>query len=88
MLATAPRQPRARRLTARNLGWTVRWTFPGGQTITQLWSGTLTVSGSSVTVRNATYNGSVPANGTTSFGFTGTYSGSNTAPTDVTCTSP
>jgi cellulase/cellobiase CelA1 len=69
-------------------GWTVRWTFPSGQAITQLWSGVQTVSGASVTVRNASYNGSVPPNGSTRSGFTGAYSGSNTAPTTITCTSP
>ena len=69
-------------------GWRVTWTFPSGQTITQLWNGTQTVSGSSVTVKNVSYNGSVPANGTTTFGFTGAYSGSNTAPGNITCTSP
>jgi len=50
--------------------WAVRWTLASGQTITQLWNGALTVSGSSVTVRNMPYNGSLPANGTTTFGFT------------------
>jgi lysophospholipase L1-like esterase len=49
--------------------WAVRWTLAGGQSITQLWNGALTVSGSSVTVRNLSYNGSLPANGTTVFGF-------------------
>jgi glucose/arabinose dehydrogenase len=49
--------------------WAVRWTLASGQQITQLWNGALTVSGSSVTVRNLSYNGSLPANGTTTFGF-------------------
>ncbi|WP_440103505.1 endo-1,4-beta-xylanase [Streptosporangium sp. H16] len=51
-------------------GWTVRWTWPGGQTISSLWSGRHTVSGSSVSVRNAAYNGSVAAGQSTTFGFT------------------
>ncbi|WP_440074269.1 endo-1,4-beta-xylanase [Streptosporangium sp. OZ121] len=51
-------------------GWTVRWTWPGGQTISSLWSGRHTVSGSSVSVRNAAYNGSVAAGRSTTFGFT------------------
>jgi cellulose 1,4-beta-cellobiosidase len=38
-----------------------------------------------VTVNNAGYNGAVAANGTTSFGFGGSYSGSNAVPT-LTCT--
>jgi dienelactone hydrolase len=66
-------------------GWTVRWTLGGGQTITQLWSGTLTTNGSSVTVRNASYNAAVPASGSTTFGFLA--NGSPSSP-GLTCTSP
>jgi endoglucanase len=68
-------------------GWTVRWTYGNGQTITQLWQGALTASGSSITVRNLDYNGSIPANGTTQFGFNGTWNGSNPVPA-LTCSSP
>lgn len=66
-------------------GWTVQWTLAGGQTITQVWSGTLTSSGSSVTVRNASYNGAVPASGSTTFGFIASGTASTPTPT---CTSP
>ncbi|WP_307848748.1 cellulose binding domain-containing protein [Microbispora oryzae] len=66
-------------------GWTVKWTWPSGQTISSLWNGTQTVSGSSVTVRNADYNGSIAAGGSTTFGFTA--NGSAATPT-ATCTSP
>ncbi len=69
-------------------GWTVGWTFPNGQTVTQIWNGSATTSGSSVTVRNAVYNGTLAANGTTSFGFLGAWNGSNTAPATLTCASP
>ncbi|MEV0382748.1 cellulose binding domain-containing protein [Nonomuraea sp. NPDC050643] len=51
-------------------GWTVGWTWPGGQTIGSLWNGVRTGSGAGVTVRNETYNGSIAANSTTTFGFT------------------
>jgi poly(3-hydroxybutyrate) depolymerase len=64
--------------------WTVRWTLDTGQTITQVWNGTLAVSGSSVTVSNASYNGALPASGSTSFGFLG--NGTPSAST-LTCTS-
>jgi len=70
--------------TATN-GWTVRWTLSGGQTITQLWSGTLTTNGSTVTVRNASYNGTVPASGSTAFGFLA--NGTPSTPS-LTCTAP
>lgn len=69
-------------------GWTVRWTYANGQTVTQAWNATVTSSGSTVTARNVSYNGSVPANGTTTFGFLGSWNGTNSAPTSVTCTSP
>ncbi|MDI1464437.1 cellulose binding domain-containing protein [Catellatospora sp. KI3] len=65
--------------------WTVRFTLPAGASITQLWNGVLTVSGSTATVKNATYNGSLNARGSTTFGFTA--SGTPfTVP--LTCTSP
>ncbi|WUH88958.1 GDSL-type esterase/lipase family protein [Streptomyces sp. NBC_00433] len=50
-------------------GWTVRWTLGSGQTITQVWNGTLTTSGSTATVKNATYNGSLAPAASTTFGF-------------------
>ncbi|OPG07353.1 hypothetical protein B1L11_30930 [Microbispora sp. GKU 823] len=63
-------------------GWTVNWTWPGGQSISSLWNGTQSVSGSSVTVRNAPYNGSIAAGSSTTFGFTA--NGSAATPS-VTC---
>ena len=62
-------------------GWTLTWSWPGNQTITQAWSTTATQSGSQVTAKNASYNGTIPAGGTVEFGFNGAYSGSNPAPT-------
>ncbi|GAA1266659.1 hypothetical protein GCM10009677_18660 [Sphaerisporangium rubeum] len=59
--------------------WTVSWTWPGGQSISSLWNGVRSGSGSNVTVRNEAYNGSVAANGSTTFGFTAT--GSAATPT-------
>src|SRR3954453_17247478 len=44
-------------------GWTVGWNFPAGQTITQLWNGTYTQSGSQVTVTNMSYNGNLGQGG-------------------------
>ncbi|MEJ3745883.1 endo-1,4-beta-xylanase [Actinomycetes bacterium KLBMP 9797] len=68
--------------------WTVSWTFGAGQTVTNLWNGTVSTSGSTVTVRPASYNGVVPSGGSTSFGFLGSWTGTNPAPTNITCTSP
>lgn len=67
-------------------GWTVKGTFPGTQTISSIWGGTVTQSGSSVTVKNASYNGSIAAGGSTTFGFVG--AGAAPASLALTCTSP
>jgi arabinoxylan arabinofuranohydrolase len=64
-------------------GWSVRWTLASGQTISQLWNGSLATSGSAVTVTNVSYNGALGAGATTTFGFIG--SGTASTPTTV-CT--
>ncbi|KAB8194160.1 cellulose-binding protein [Nonomuraea phyllanthi] len=51
-------------------GWTVGWTWPDGQAISSLWNGVRSGSGAEVSVRNESYNGSIAAGGTTTFGFT------------------
>jgi mannan endo-1,4-beta-mannosidase len=71
--------------TAAVGGWTVTWTFADGQAVTQAWNAAVTSSGSAVTARNMSYNGSLAAGAGTGFGFTGSWSGSNTAPT-LSCT--
>ena len=68
-------------------GWTVRLTLASGQAISSLWNGVNTGTTGSVSVRNADYNGTVGANGSTTFGFTATGNGA-TAPGGVSCTSP
>ncbi|HEX3043327.1 MAG TPA: glycoside hydrolase [Bacillota bacterium] len=66
-------------------GWTLAWTFPGNQTITNLWNGSYTQSGASVSVKDAGYNAAISANGgTTNFGFNFNYSGANAKPTSFT----
>lgn len=50
--------------------WTVRWSLPSGQSISQLWNGNLAVSGGNATVTNMSYNGSLAPGSNTSFGFT------------------
>jgi chitin-binding protein len=57
--------------TAAIRGWTVTLNMNGGQ-VSNLWNGTHSTSGSTVTVRNANYNGSVNPGSSTSFGFLGT----------------
>jgi chitin-binding protein len=67
-------------------GWTVRWTNPSGQAVNQVWEGRHTANGQSSTVVNETYNGSIAANGTRSFGLLA--SGTARSVSNVTCTSP
>ncbi|WP_435208948.1 arabinofuranosidase catalytic domain-containing protein [Micromonospora sp. bgisy143] len=62
-------------------GWRLTWNFAAGQTVTQLWNGSVTQAGAQVSVTNAAYNASIPTNGSTSFGFNGSWSGSNPTPT-------
>ncbi len=61
--------------------WTLTWSFADGQTITQLWNGSYSQSGSHVSVTNASYNGTIAPGGTANFGFNGSWSNSNAAPT-------
>jgi hypothetical protein len=75
--------------------WTLKFTFPGGQQVTQLWNGNVSQSGSSVTVTNAAYNGQVAASAAVSpsSGFNGSFTSSNPNPTaftvnGATCTTP
>ncbi|ETK35382.1 hypothetical protein MPTA5024_14640 [Microbispora sp. ATCC PTA-5024] len=61
-------------------GWALTWSFAGNQQITNSWNATISQSGSSVTARNVSYNGSLAPGATTSFGFQATYNGSNPNP--------
>lgn len=62
-------------------GWTLAWSFPGNQQITNPWSAVVTQSGQSVSARNMDYNATIPAGGSVVFGFQASYSGSNANPT-------
>jgi hypothetical protein len=64
-------------------GWTLKFSFPGNQQVTQLWNGSVSQSGSTVTVTNASYNGQVAAGAAVSPGpgFNGSFTGSNPNPT-------
>ncbi|GIE85644.1 GH12 family glycosyl hydrolase domain-containing protein [Actinoplanes regularis] len=65
-------------------GWTLGFTLPAGQSITGSWNATLSGTSGAITARNVSHNGSVPAGGSTSFGFQGTYSGSFASPSAFT----
>ncbi|MFD9983568.1 cellulase family glycosylhydrolase [Streptomyces massasporeus] len=65
-------------------GWTLRWTFPDSQRITNLWGGTATQSGSDVSVAAASYTATIPASGSVTLGFTASWSAANPSPTAFT----
>jgi lysophospholipase L1-like esterase len=60
--------------------WSLAFSFPSGQTITQLWNGVVSQSGAAVTVRNAGYNGTIATGASASFGFNGAWTGANGLP--------
>jgi cellulose 1,4-beta-cellobiosidase len=65
-------------------GWSLRWTFPASATINSLWNGSYTQSGNTVTVTNASYDGSLSPGATAMVGFTAT--GTSSSPSSVSCT--
>jgi cellulase/cellobiase CelA1 len=50
-------------------GWTLSWTLPGSQQITQSWNATTSQSGTAATAVNVGWNAQLPASGSASFGF-------------------
>ncbi|MBE6071872.1 MAG: 1,3-beta-glucanase [Clostridium butyricum] len=61
--------------------WTLSWTQPENQTISQMWNGAYSKNNSTIFVKNLDYNNTIPANGgTQTFGFNINYSGANTIP--------
>jgi endo-1,4-beta-xylanase len=61
-------------------GWKLGWRFTGGQTISQLWNGSVAQSGPAVTVTGAAWNATIAAGGSASVGFLGTWTGGNPVP--------
>ncbi len=62
-------------------GWMLSFTFPGDQTISQLWNGSVTQSDKRVTITNVTYNGTIAPNGSVDLGFNGSWSRNSANPT-------
>jgi mannan endo-1,4-beta-mannosidase len=48
--------------------------------VTQAWNATVTSSGSGVTAGSVSYNGSLAAGAATTFGFLGSWNGTNSVP--------
>jgi hypothetical protein len=72
-------------------GWTLTFSFPGDQMITNAWNAAVTQTGASVSATNLSYNAAIAPGGSQSFGFQGTWTTNDTSPTSfsvngMTCT--
>jgi O-glycosyl hydrolase len=65
-------------------GWTLAFTFPGDQKITDAWNGAASQSGESVSITNESYNATIAAGGNTTLGFQGTWTNSDATPASFT----
>jgi cellulose 1,4-beta-cellobiosidase len=64
--------------------WSLKWSYAGNQKVTSYWNAKVSQSGTAVTVANESYNGTLANGGSVSFGFNGSYSGTNALPTAFT----
>ncbi|MCZ4506979.1 glycoside hydrolase family 6 protein [Streptomyces sp. ActVer] len=70
--------------SAAKSSWAVKWSYAGNQKVTSGWNANLSQSGTAVTAANESYNGTLGTGSSVSFGFNGTYSGTNALPTTFT----
>ncbi|GCB44473.1 glycoside hydrolase family 6 protein [Streptomyces sp. NL15-2K] len=70
--------------TAAKSSWSVKWSYAGNQKITSGWNAKISQSGAAVTAANEGYNAQLATGGSVSFGFQGTYSGTNAIPATFT----
>jgi acetylxylan esterase len=70
--------------TAAVNGWSLAFTLPGGQTITNGWNATYTPTSGAVTARNVSYNATIPANGSVDIGFQANHTGNTGKPSSFT----
>jgi cellulose 1,4-beta-cellobiosidase len=69
--------------TAPINGWTLTWSFPGAQSVGQLWNGAASQTGTTVTVKNMSYNATIAAGASyNDVGFVG--NGASGTPTSFT----
>ncbi len=70
--------------SAAKSSWSLKWSYAGNQKVTNFWNSKISQSGTAVTATNESYNGTLATGGSVSFGFQGTYSGSNAVPATFT----
>ncbi|MEN3614562.1 rhamnogalacturonan lyase family protein [Plantactinospora sp. ZYX-F-223] len=61
-------------------GWSLTWSYGAGQQVTQAWNATVSQSGGQVTASNVSYNGALGTGASATFGFNGSWNGSNPVP--------
>ncbi|MET7787729.1 cellulase family glycosylhydrolase [Streptomyces sp900116325] len=77
-------------ITVRNTGattingWTLAFAFADGQTVTNMWGGSPTQNGGTVSVAPASYTSTIPTGGSVTVGFTAGKGTTNAAPTAFT----
>ena len=65
-------------------GWSLVFTLPAGQVITNGWNATYSPSSGQVRATNVSYNGTLAAGASTTIGFQATHTGNAAAPTAFT----
>ncbi|MDQ0765187.1 glycoside hydrolase family 6 protein [Streptomyces canus] len=70
--------------SAAKSSWSLKWSYAGNQKVTSGWNAKISQSGTAVTAANESYNGTLGTGGSASFGFQGTYSGTNAVPATFT----
>ncbi|MFG2052618.1 PHB depolymerase family esterase [Micromonospora sp. NPDC048930] len=70
--------------TATVNGWSLAFTLPSGQTITNGWNATYAPTSGAVTARNVSYNATIAPNGSVDIGFQATHTGNTGKPTSFT----
>jgi cellulase/cellobiase CelA1 len=62
-------------------GWTLTFRFPGDEAISGAWNAAFTQTGAEVSVRNLSWDATIPRGASQSFGFMGAWQFNDTAPT-------
>ncbi|KOV92683.1 cellulose 1,4-beta-cellobiosidase [Streptomyces sp. NRRL B-1140] len=70
--------------SAAKSSWSLKWSYAGDQKVTSGWNAKVSQSGAAVTAANETYNAQLGTGASVSFGFQGSYSGSNAIPATFT----
>jgi hypothetical protein len=61
-------------------GWTLTFTFPGDQKVTNAWNANVVQSGTAVSATNMSYNATIAPGGNVQFGFQGTWTNNDSSP--------